>query len=452
MKTRWMKKAMAILLVLAMAAGAAAGAAENAVSEKLSTYYEVIAGHIKLGNYDTAKEYVDKALKICTEEDNPDVYADLHLKAACIYSIKEDYEAALKELEESLRVCPDVAEAYLVRQEIYAKMNEPAKAVADLEKYIALSGDTSMNGDLANLYLQMEETQKAEESLRALAEASTDDPEAVPYNLALYEMNAGMYVEALANLQSCSKDSNKFPALYYNSGVCQMKTGAYEDAVKSFTDSLEKEDFRLDATFNRAASNMSMEAYEPAIDDFTAYIDAIRTKEPAEPTEEQAGEPETEAPAETGDQSEPAEQTEEAEDDQVDEAYYYRAACYFTIGKYTEAAEDFTVCIDGGLNTEECLFNRATSRLLSGDYEGAKSDYTVCIDREYNADDSTFNRSVAFLGLEDYDAALADLNSCIDRAYSLGKTYKQRALVYQVMGDDVKYLSDLETALQYMDD
>ena len=479
MKKRWMEKATALLLALILMAGSAMAASEEPVSQKLSTFYSLAVGYIGCEEYDKAMEYLDAALKICKEKTNGDMYADLHLKKACVYTIRKEYSKALSELKESLRVRPDVAETYLVRVQVYSETKETAKAAADLEQYIKLSGDTAMNDTLAQLYLQLEDRKKAEDSYRSLVEASTEDPELVAYNLAIYEMNVQMYEEALANLQTCAGDSGKYPALHYNSGICHMMLSNWAEAEAAFTASLAGEAYTRDATYNRAVCRMSQQQYEPAIEDFTAYIDGPKAEapaeEPAEPAEEPAGEPTEETdgePAEEPD-AEPAEETEKQAEEYVvqaeeedkeeaaaeqpasveaDYAYCYRGVCYIAVEKFAEATADFTVCIDGGLNVNESTLNRALSRLQSGEYTGAIEDFTACVEQEYQADDALFYRSYAYRYLGNNEAAIADLTACIEHGYNPGETYQQRAQVYQAMGDEANYLKDLEASLDYLED
>ena len=485
MKTRWMKKVMVFLMAAILLAGCAA-AAEEVVGQKLNTLYSLAVGYIGREDYDKAMQYLDAALDICQEEINGEIYADLHLKKACVYTIRKSYEDAIAELDESIRVRPEVAEAYLVKVQVYSETEDIAKAAENLEKYIELSGDNGMNDTLAQMYLQLEEKQKAEDSYRRLAEAVTEDPALLSYNLALYEINAQMYAEALANLQSCEADPEKVPALHYNTGVCQMMLGSYAEAIEAFTASLEKEDFIQDATYNRAICSMSLQQFEPAITDFTVYIDGLTAdsaEQPAENAEETETVPEqpaetakeTETPAEqnegtaeqTEEAAEPAEETAEVTEETAkaaeetpetqaeiiaDIAYYYRGVCYLSILKYAEAIADFTVCIDSGLNVNESLFNRALSSLQNGNFEEAKADFTACIEGDYLTDEALYYRSFAFRYLEDNESALADLTACVEHGYDLGQVYTQRAAVYQAMGDEDNYLKDLEASLEYLED
>ncbi len=453
MKTRFTKKiAMILVAAMLLVACAPAMAAEGS-SQKLNTYYSLAIGYIGKEDYDKAMEYIDAALAIASEETDPEISADLHLKKGCVYTIRQDYENAVKELDEALRINPDLAEAYLVKVQVYTETNNTAEAIPNLEKYIELTGDTSLNESLAQFYLLQEDREKAVESYRKLAEATSEDPAEVTYNLGIYLMGAEMYAEALETLKTLTADPVKAPGLNYNMGVCNMVLGNFEDAVTNFTDSLAVENFKLDATYNRGVCNMTLAKFREAIDDFTVYIDgmeAAAAAQPEEPATEKTEETAEGTTEETAEQ--PAEEPREASTASIDIAYYYRGVCYLSVEEYENAAGDFNVCIDHGMNVKESTFNRGLAYLQSGKFEEARADFTSSIEADFMADDALFYRSYTYSYQENYEAALADLNVCVEHQYNLGATYQQRASVYQAMGNDDMYLADLEASLEYLED
>lgn len=450
MKTRFTKKIALILTAALLLMACAPALAAEGSSQKLNTYYSLAIGYIGKEDYDKAMEYIDAALAICPEDAEPEICADLHLKKGCVYTIRQEYENAVKELDEAIRIVPDLAEAYLVKVQVYTETDNNAEAIPNLEKYIELTGDTSLNESLAQMYLTAENREKAVESYRKLAESTSEDPAEVTYNLAMYEMGAEMYAEALENLKTLKADPVKAPGLYYNSGVCNMLLGNFEDAVTNFTESLTAEQYQMDATYNRAVCNMTLTKFREAIDDFTAYIDGMNAA--AEPQTELVAEPtENASDAETT-AEQPADETKEASTTAVDIAYYYRGVCYIAVEEFENAVSDFTVCIDHGLNKEESTFNRGVSYLQSGKFEEARADFTACIDQEYMTDDALFYRAYTYSYQENYEAALQDLNTCVEHQYNLGATYQQRAAVYQAMGNNDMYLADLEASLEYLED
>ena len=426
--------------------------AQGSGSQKLDVYYSLAVGYISREEYDKAITYLDKALELVTEESDPSLYTDLRLKKGCVYTIQQAYEDAIRELDEASRVQPELAEPYLVRVQVYTEQGEVAKAAADLERYVELTGDSGMIETLAQMYLQIDERDKAIDSYRKLAENTSEDETLVLYNLAVYEMGAGMYEEALANLQTCEPDAAKLSGLYYSTGVCYMMLNQYPEAMEAFTTSIDAEDHYSDAVYNRAICGVLAQDFEAAAADFTAYIEHFEIA--AEASENDQVEAEGEKPE--GDTTKPEGEKPEADTAEPAEeadavAYYYRGICYLSIAQYAEAAADFTVCLEREVNVNESTLNRGLSYLQGGEFEAARADFTACIDAGYSVDDALYYRSIASHGLNDDQAALEDLNICIEHGYELGQTYQQRAQVYHALGDEDRYLEDLEAALEYLD-
>ena len=476
MKTRWMKKAAALIMTVILMAGSTVAFAENVNSQRLNTYYSLAVGYINQENYEKAMTYIDKALEICTEETTPEVYADLHLKKGCVYTLQKQYDEAIAELNETVRVSPELSEAYLVFVQVYSETENVPAAAENLEKYIELSGDTSVSETLAQMYLQIENRAKAEASYRKLAESiSGGDPDLVSYNLAIYEINAQMYEEALANLKNCPENPEKYPSLHYNTGLCHMLLQQYAEAAEAFTASVNSEEINKEsAIYNRAVCNMTLQQFDHAIADFSEYIasregiapeteeqtegqnDEGASEQPKTETEtenatetEAATETESETVTETETATETETQTETAAAKaQPDIAHYYRGICYISTSRYTEAIADFTICLEYGINEAESHYNRGLSYLQTGSFENAKADFTECIDSA----GAHYYRAYANVGLEDYEAGLEDLNTCIESGFDLYNSYQLRGQIYQLMGDEEKYLSDLESSLEYLTD
>ena len=431
MKTEWQKilrKMITLILMILMLSLSASALAEDLQSQKLNTYYSLAVGFIGKENYDKGMQYLDSALELCSEESNAELYADLHLKKGCIFTIRKEYEDAIKELDEALRVQPNLEEAWLVKLQVYNEMENTEETVKTLEKYVELSGDKSLYESLALLYVQNGDRKKAIEYYRRMAEAEAKDAADVPYVLAVYEMGVEMYEEALANLKSCEPNLEKYPGLNYNTAVCEMVLGHFEEAIAKFTESIEKEQFKSDALYNRAICYMSLDNYQAALEDFTAYIDMPVTEETVDNTQnmEQKRKP--------------------------DIAWYYRGICEISVKAFEQAAADFTVCIENGINADESLFNRGLSYLQSDRFVEAKTDFTTCIEKGILPDESLFYRAYAERYLNQYEEALADLTVCIEHEYNLGQAYQQRAQVYQALNDQDHYLEDLEASLAYLEE
>ena len=152
-----MRKIIAIGLIVGMLLMAVPVVAEEteAVSvvdaQKLDASYTLALNAINAEDYETAKEYLNVCFAYCDPQANPTMYADLLLKRACIDVIEENNEMALLNLDAALRVQPDLADAYLVRTQVYAAQGNVDAAIENLEKYIELTEDTSLYETVAQL-------------------------------------------------------------------------------------------------------------------------------------------------------------------------------------------------------------------------------------------------------------------------------------------------------------
>ena len=145
MKKQMKRRLLALTLAAGMLLAAAPVTAEEtaapaiADAQTLDSSYTLALAAINSEDYETAKEYLDICFVYCSPQNNPQLYADLLLKRACINVIEEKNTMALLNLEAALRLQPELAEAFLVRTQIYTASGEFDKAVTDLEKYIVIS-------------------------------------------------------------------------------------------------------------------------------------------------------------------------------------------------------------------------------------------------------------------------------------------------------------------------
>ena len=385
-----MKKMMVVLLTVALLLMAMPVLAEEAAPEvqssivdtqKLDASYTLALNAINAEDYETAKEYLNVCFAYCDPASNPTMYADLLLKRACIDVIEEKNDMALLQLDAALRVQPDLADAYLVRTQVYAAQGNVDAAIENLEKYIELTEDTSLYETVAQLNeakgdieaaqaaydkyvegagseveeagfqngLYKMQAGKLEEAIAAF-EAYADDETygaGAAYNIGICKMNLGDYAGAIEAFTKCEEKGGQFEGLYYNRGVCALLGEQWEAAAADFGKSIETEPYMDDARYNLAICQMQQEQYDTAVATFTELI---------------------------GD-GEGAEKAESEEEKTVnDGAYYYRAVCNAALGNLEAAVADYTVCIEHGYELAQTYYQRAQVYAALGDTENQNSD------------------------------------------------------------------------------
>ncbi len=374
---------LAMVLCACMVMGAVPALGESAepdkaaLEQKLDATYTLALNAINKEDYKTARKYLNIAFVYCDRQENPAIYADLLLKQACIDVIEGDNDTALLALDAALAVEPDLADAYLVRTQIYTAQNELEKAVKNLEKYVELTQDSSMYETVAQLYEangNMEAAQAAYDKFAAGAGAETQEAgfqaglyrmenrrfeEAIKafepymedetygagalYNLGICYMNLEDYGKAVEMFNRSEEKGGTYSGLHYNRGICNLLSEKWADAAEDFAKSIESEPFTADARYNLGICRMQNGEYEEAVKVFSELI-----KDGEDPANEEI---------------------------QVNDAvYYFRAVCNAALGNLEDAVKDYTTCIDHGYELAQTYYQRAQVYAALGETEKQTSD------------------------------------------------------------------------------
>ncbi len=392
-----MKKLMVVLLTVALLLMAMPVLAEEAAPEvqssivdtqKLDASYTLALNAINAEDYDTAKEYLNVCFAYCDPQANPTMYADLLLKRACIDVIEEKNDMALLNLDAAIRVQPDLADAYLVRTQVYAAQGNVDAAIENLEKYIELTEDTSLYETVAQLNEAKGDIEAAQAAYDKYVEGAGGEVAEAGFQSALYRMQAGKFEEAIEGFEAYADDETYAAGAAYNIGICKMNLGDYAGAVEAFTTCEEKGGAFEGLYYNRGVCALMSEQWEAAAADFGKSIE-----------------------------TEPY----------VDDARYNLAICQMQQGDYETAVATFTELI--------------------GDGEGAEP--AEGEEEKIVNDGAYYYRAVCNAALGNLEAAIADYTVCIEHGYELAQSYYQRAQVYAALGDTENQNSDLQNSLKY---
>ena len=381
---------LAAILVLCMTLLTMSGLAEASEdTQRLDAAYTLALNAINDEDYETAKEYLDVCFVYCDARENPDMYADLLLKRACINVIEGKNDMALLNLDAALRVKPDLADAYLVRAQIYATEEDVKQAIENLEKYIELSEDDAMYETIAQLYEASGDMEAAEAAYDKYVAGAGADAADAGFQTGLYRMQSGRFEEAIEAFEAYADDEAYAAGAMYNIGVCRMNLEDYAGAIEAFTASEEKGGTYTGLKYNRGVCRLLIADWENAAADFAASIE-----------------------------SEPF----------VDDARYNLGICQMQQEDYETAIATFTTLI--------------------GDGEADETEAAEGADETQPSDGAYYYRAVCRAALNDLEGALADYTVCIDHGYELAQSYYQRAQVYAAMGDTEHQNEDLQNSLK----
>ena len=356
-------------------------------SQKLDAAYTLALNAITSEDYETAKEYINICFAYCDAQSNPVMFSDLLLKRACIDVIEQKNDMALLNLDAAIRVKPDLADAYLVKTQVYASLGDADRAISSLEKYIELTQDTALYETVAQLQEAKGDIKAAQAAYDKFVAGAGAEVEEAGFQSGLYKMEAGNYQDAITDFEAyqdsetygagalynigicrmnlgefaaavdafvrCEEKGGTFEGLYYNRGVCRLLTEGWADASTDFARSIETEPYQDDATYNLGICQMQLEDYETAEATFTRYIEG-KEKATADGEQAEAGN-ETERIVNYG-------------------AYYYRAACRAALGKLEDAVADYTVCIGQQYELAQSYYQRAQVYAALGDTEKQNTD------------------------------------------------------------------------------
>ena len=375
-----MKKILALILAagLFLAAFPALGedlqAAEDA--QKLNAAYDLAMAAIEANDYTTARDYLEVCFVYCDKDTNPDMYADLLLKRACINVIEKKYDLARVTLDACLRVAPDMADAYLIRAQVCSVTGDLIQASRNLEKYIELTGDTAMYETMAQLCEADGDMDAAREAYdKYMAGAGADNPEA-GFQAALYRMYSGMLSEAAEAFTAYTEDETLAAGAWYNIGVCKINLGDYAGAEEAFSACADRGGAFTGLLFNRGSCAQALSKWEDACAFFEKSIETepyeidakyflafcleqLEDFEKAEPLLSEL------IARGTGDG---------AEFEVGPAVYFYRAICNGALGKLEAAVEDYTACISRGFQLAQCYYQRALVYQALGDIDKKNSD------------------------------------------------------------------------------
>jgi tetratricopeptide (TPR) repeat protein len=182
--------------------------------------------HLK--RYDEMLQTCDRALKI-----HQSVYF-LNCRGLALEGLEKNQEA-LAAYNQAIRRDPEFFEALNNRGEVYAKLGETDKAIADFQKAIGVDEAKSYVpwNNLGKLYYKQKDYSKA---LEAYSQAVNLKEDYLPALIGLgnVEKSQGMYVEALDAYEQATKFYPKSYEAWYAKGLVQEALQQYEEAIRAY--------------------------------------------------------------------------------------------------------------------------------------------------------------------------------------------------------------------------
>jgi protein O-mannosyl-transferase len=195
------------------------------------------------------------------------------------YYYKQNIDKAMKDFDESIKVCPEYPIPYLNKGLIYTAANDHQKAEYYFSlamKYDTLSEDVKMlKGDTFDkLSLAKINLRKFDEAMIILRKGTGlyPDNSDLHNNLGLVYYNTSKFDSALYEygiaIQAGENNSN----YYDNRGMTEYHLGDYKSALNDFNAALEINPDFIDTWGNRGLTKLKLKDYEGAISDLTRVL------------------------------------------------------------------------------------------------------------------------------------------------------------------------------------
>jgi tetratricopeptide (TPR) repeat protein/CHAT domain-containing protein len=347
------------------------------------------------------------------------------------YVSKGDYESAVKDFAEAIRISPDYAPYWESRGNALRLAGRWDEAIRDYDQAISLDDENAarynvrgdayyyhadtlrLRGDQASLKTAQAEFEKAVDDFTRAIDLDRSAP-LYWENRGVALRKLGLFAEALADFQKAIELAETDPkgldaaARYAQRGHGYYGQGDYENAVQDYRKALE---------------------HAPNAAYYHQYLaEALRL---------------------AGNFAEAAPEYDKAIelDPRNAERYMTRGNAYRYEGQLARAIEDFDKAI--ALNEDDANpYNyRGICREKLGDDVGAIADYTLALERLPNDPDFRANRGAAYLRLKQYDMAIPDYDAAIAVVPHIASNYNNRGDAYWYLGQYAEAEADYSSAI-----
>ncbi|MEN6340602.1 MAG: tetratricopeptide repeat protein, partial [Clostridiaceae bacterium] len=316
--------------------------------QTLEQYYQNASVLIGAAQYDQALKYINICITLAEGSDQT-LLDELWLKRGCLETLTQQYDQALESFTH-ITEGSYTAELLLIKAQIYDEKGETEQTAAALEAYLLIKPeDNDTRNTLAGIYIKQERYDEAIAQYDSILANGGDTNGAGYMQRATAKMMAGYYDASIADFLS-AKDAG-----YADASACyaQCALASYlkEDyaSVVSYGEqaiALGSENFTFETLYYyMGLAQLNLTAYAQAADLLTKAIDLGVD---------------------------------------MDDAHYYRGACYMVNGNMQEAIADFTIVIDQNVTSllSNSYFNRGVCEADSKDFEAAKSDLEMVMQLE----------------------------------------------------------------------
>lgn len=354
-------------------------------------------------DYDKALQDYDEALRLDAKS------AWVYANRGFIWREKRDYVRALVELDEAIRLDPALHWAYAVRGRVWRDQGQNDRAIRDFDQAIRLN---------ANAAWYHNERGTLHQTAGRYGDATKDFDELIRLEptVAKHYIDRGVVHRLAGRLDEAIADSNEAirldpkSSLAFNSrGYARERKGAFDSALQDYDEAIRLDPKNATAYHNRGNVWRQKTDYDKAILDYgeTLRLDPKRV-----------------------------------------ETYNNRGNTWLSKNELDKALQDYDEAIRLNPKNVAALVNRSRANQRKGDYDKVILDCDVCLQIDPSNSTAYNLRGIAHKDKQEFDLALKDY----DRALELNPTsavfHANRAATWRMKGDYDKALKDYSEALR----
>ena len=313
-----------------------------------------------------------------------------------------DYDAAIADYTEAIRLVPQFDRAHTARGNAYAKKDWIDLAIEDFSRVIDLNPDSAVAyGNRGASYARKDEQHRAIEDFNEAIRLNPDYPLTYGSRGMAY-LRTRKYDQAIEDMSRAIAAYPEWAALYNDRGRAYFHKQEYDRAIQDFDKAIELVPDGGAAYSNRGWCHDRKNEPDPAMGDYNAAIDRMATWDAASNDADGSAWRPTDI------------------DDTVARAFYRRGLIHWKRGDYGEAIDDF----------DEALRLNPPGALVYFETEGVPDHLRISTDSA-----ARFMLGRAYTEIGDRDAAIDNFKAVIGRDerwglpnYYLARLYEDQAM------------------------
>lgn len=351
-------------------------------------------------DYATAAEYMTGCIETYDGGSSRELGV-LYLRLGSLYALTEDEDAAIKAFDQAVEAAPDLADAYLLRAQMYGLMGNMDAAVEDIRRYDSLAGaQPEIKTAIGSLY------ESAGDYENAIACYTTGINHAENPDPQLFGSRARCHV-LLGDLQAARRDLERFFAgggkdptgeMTVLRGACLMDGQDFEGALRDFHSAIRLGHPQKEMLYGQCILCAYVTGdYDAVLEDGEALLELMEEGGKRAVTIGYQGDQMSLADIQRWmglsclakqDFAQALNWFEKSrqEDPSLKDHSYYLGVCHSALEQYPQAIEEFTASIEKEEMVSACLYNRGVCYLSREELEAGLTDILTVIQRNDDPD------------------------------------------------------------------